>query len=58
MLALPKGPNRIGVSLSLRLKMETSNFRNVVFSSYLEFLTIYKVHKPSDSEHTNIVPKR
>jgi hypothetical protein len=29
-----------------------SSFRNFVFSSYLEFRTIDKVHKPSDSEHT------
>jgi hypothetical protein len=27
------------------------SFKNIVFSSYLEFQTMDKIHKPSDSEH-------
>jgi hypothetical protein len=46
-----KGPNRVGVSLSL-LSREYGNrtsFRKVVFSFFLESLIIGKVHKPGDS---------
>jgi hypothetical protein len=49
MLALSKGPDRAGVSLS---SPENGNdgFRNVKFSSNLEIQMNDRVHKPSDSE--------
>jgi hypothetical protein len=43
------------VSPSSHLKPETSNFRKVVFSSYLEFRTMNRVQNSSDSEfHTAV----
>jgi hypothetical protein len=39
-----RGPNK--VSPSPHLKMEKPNFRNVMFSSYLEFRTLDKAPKP------------
>jgi hypothetical protein len=33
-----------------------SNFRNVVFSTYLEFRTMNETHKPSDFYCTDYVP--
>jgi hypothetical protein len=39
----------------LHLTRETSRFRLVVFSSYLEFQTINKFQKPSDTECYTIV---
>jgi hypothetical protein len=33
-------------------RLETSLYRNVVFSGYLEFQTMDKVHKPSNNELT------
>jgi hypothetical protein len=49
-LALSKEPSRVGVSLSSPDDGNRSSFRNLVFSSYLEFRTIDKVHNPSYSE--------
>jgi hypothetical protein len=49
-LALSKGHNRVGVSLPSPEDGNRSSFRNVVFSSYLEFWTMHKAQKPSDSE--------
>jgi hypothetical protein len=49
-LAISKRPNRLGVSLSSPGNGNRSSFRNVVFSSYLEFWTMDKVQKPSGSE--------
>jgi hypothetical protein len=53
-LALSKGPKRAGVSLPSPEDGNTSSLRNVVFSSYLEFQTMDKVHKPSDSEEIHL----
>jgi hypothetical protein len=50
MLALSKRPNRVGVSLLSPEDGNRPSFRNVVFSSYLEFQTIDKMHKLRDSE--------
>jgi hypothetical protein len=48
-LAISNGSNRAGVSLP---SCEGGkNFRNVVFSNYLEFQKMCGVHKPSDSQH-------
>jgi hypothetical protein len=47
-LALSKGPNRVSVSLASLEDGKRSSFRNVVFSTYLEFRTMDKVHKLSD----------
>jgi hypothetical protein len=44
------GHNRIGVSLPSPEEGNRSSFRNVVFYSYLEFRTMNKVQKPSDSD--------
>jgi hypothetical protein len=49
-LALSKGHNRVGVSIPLSEDGNRSLFRNIVFSSYLEFRTMGKVPKPTDSE--------
>jgi hypothetical protein len=49
-LALSKGPNRVGVSLPSPEDGDRSSFRNVVFPIYLELWTMGKVHKSSDSE--------
>jgi hypothetical protein len=40
----------VGVSLPWPEDGDRSSFRNVVFSSYLEFWTIDKAHKSGDSE--------
>jgi hypothetical protein len=40
------------VSTSPHLKMETNCFRNVLFSSYLEFSTMGKVQKPNDFDYS------
>jgi hypothetical protein len=45
-----KGPNTVGVSFLSPEDWNRSSFRNDVFSSDLEFRTIDKVHKHSDSE--------
>jgi hypothetical protein len=45
-LALSKGPNRVGVSLPSPEDGNRSSFRNVVFSSYLEFGTMDKPTNP------------
>jgi hypothetical protein len=47
MLALSKKLNKVGVSFPLPEEGNLSNFRIVVFSSYLEFLTMVKVQRPS-----------
>jgi hypothetical protein len=44
------GPNTVGVSLRSPEEGNRSSFRNVVFSSCLEFRTTDNVHKPSNSE--------
>jgi hypothetical protein len=48
-LALPKGTNKVGVSLFSTEDGKLSSFRNVL--KYLEYLAINKIQKPSDSEH-------
>jgi hypothetical protein len=53
LFALSKGPNRAGVFSRSAEYGNRSSFQNVVVSSYLEFRTLDKAHKPSDSEgHT------
>jgi hypothetical protein len=54
-LPLFKEPNRVGVSLLSPEDETISVFQNVVFSSYLEFRTVDKVHIPSDSENQRIL---
>jgi hypothetical protein len=49
MLTFSKGPNRVSVSLLSHLKTETDPVFETLFSSYLEFQAMDKVHKPSDS---------
>jgi hypothetical protein len=49
------GPNRLGVSLPSSEDGNKTSFRNVVFSIYLEFPTMYKVQKLSDSVLYTIV---
>jgi hypothetical protein len=49
MLALSKGPDRAGVSLSSP-ENGKDGFRNVKFSSNLEIRMSDRVHKPSDSD--------
>jgi hypothetical protein len=44
------GSNRAGVSFPSPEDGNTSSFPEVVFSSYLEFRTMDKVNKPSNSE--------
>jgi hypothetical protein len=52
-LALSKGPNRVSFFLSSPEDGNRSSLRNIVFSGSLEFRTMDKVPKPSDSErHT------
>jgi hypothetical protein len=46
---LSQGPNRVRVSLLSPEDVNRSAFRNVVFSSYVEFPTMDGVHKSSDS---------
>jgi hypothetical protein len=45
-LALSKGPNRVGVSPPPSEDGNKSSFRNIVFSSYLEFRAMNKSRKP------------
>jgi hypothetical protein len=47
MLALSKGPNRIGVTLPSSKGGRRSIFRNVMFYSYLEFRTVDSARKSS-----------
>jgi hypothetical protein len=55
--AFPKiKTNRLCVSLPFPEDGKRSSFRNVVFSSYLEFLAIDEVHKLSDSESESSEP--
>jgi hypothetical protein len=49
-LTLSKVPNNVGVFLLSPENGNRSSFRNVMFSSYLEFRALDKVQKPSDSE--------
>jgi hypothetical protein len=49
------------VSPSSHLKMETDSFRNVAFSSYVEFWTIDQVHEPEILgslllSHSSVIP--
>jgi hypothetical protein len=48
-LALSKEPNRVAVSLPSPEEGNRSSFRNAVFQ-YLEFRTMDKVQKPSNSK--------
>jgi hypothetical protein len=50
------GPNRVGVSLLSPDEESTSSYRNIVFSSYLEFWAEDKVQELSDinSEYVTI----
>jgi hypothetical protein len=50
-LAPSKGPNRVGISVLLPEGWNKSNFRNIVFSSYLEFRTMDEVHRSSHSDY-------
>jgi hypothetical protein len=50
MLAFSKRPNRVKVSFPSPEDGNRPSFRNVLFSSYLEFRTIDIVHKRSHSE--------
>jgi hypothetical protein len=49
-LALSKGHNRIGFFLPLPEEGRRSIFLNVLFYAYLDFHTIDKPHKPSNSK--------
>jgi hypothetical protein len=51
---LSKGPNRVGVSFPSLENANRPNFRNVIFSSYFEFRTMYEVHTHTHT-HTVIV---
>jgi hypothetical protein len=44
------GPNRVGAFLLSPENRSTSSFRKVVFLIYLEFRTMDKVRKATDSE--------
>jgi hypothetical protein len=46
MLALSKGPNRVGVSPSSPEDGNRSCFRNVVFSSFLDYRAMNNVQAP------------
>jgi hypothetical protein len=49
-LVLSNGPNRVDVSLPLPEDGKKSSVCNLMFSNYLDFRTMDKVQKPSDSE--------
>jgi hypothetical protein len=49
MLAISKKPKGVDVSFLLPEDGSRSILLKVVFSSYLEFLTMDKVHEPGDS---------
>jgi hypothetical protein len=49
------GHDIVGVYLPSARDGNRSSFRNVVFSSYLEFRTIDKFHKTCNSEYKGIV---
>jgi hypothetical protein len=51
MSLLHEKPKRVDVSLSSPEDGKRSSFRNFMFSSYLEFFTMDKVHKPSGFEN-------
>jgi hypothetical protein len=53
-LALSKGPNISGISLPWPEDGYRSSFRNIVFSTYLEFWTMDKVQKLSNSENFSL----
>jgi hypothetical protein len=44
LLGISEGRNKLGVSFHSPEARDRSSFRNFVFSSYLEFLTMDKVH--------------
>jgi hypothetical protein len=50
-LRFSKRPNWVGASLPSPEDGSRSSFRNVVFSGYIEFRAMDKVHKPDDSEY-------
>jgi hypothetical protein len=47
-----EGPNRVGARLLSPENGNRYSFRNAVFSIYLEFQTMERVHKPSDVANT------
>jgi hypothetical protein len=51
-VALSKGPNRVGFSLTLTQGQKEAQFSKYS-AFYLEFRTMEKVHKPSDSKYSN-----
>jgi hypothetical protein len=51
MLALSKGLDRVGVSLSSVEDGNRSSFRSVVFWNYLQFRKLVEVHESSASNN-------
>jgi hypothetical protein len=49
-LALSKGPNIVAVSTPSSQDRNWSRFWSIAFPNYLEYRTMHKVHKLSDSE--------
>jgi hypothetical protein len=54
--AIVTRPSRVGFSFPLPQDEIRPSFRNVVLSGYLEFRTMYKIHKPSDSKIMEFKP--
>jgi hypothetical protein len=52
MLALPKGPNTVGVSLPSPEDGNRISFQNDVFSSYLEFQRMEESRNPMSVERS------
>jgi hypothetical protein len=50
--ALYEGSNRAGVSIPSNEDANTPSFRNVMYSSYLEFRTLGNVHGFSNPEYS------
>jgi hypothetical protein len=55
---LIKGPNKVDISLPSPEDGDRSSFQNIVFSSYLEFLTMDQVQKANDSKSDSWCLKR
>jgi hypothetical protein len=49
--ALCEGPNRVGASLPSPEDVKRPSFKNVMFSSYLEFRMMDRAHNLSDCEY-------
>jgi hypothetical protein len=49
-LAVSRGPNKVGVFFASPEEGHRSSLRNVMFCGYLQFQTMDKIGKPSDSE--------